>query len=265
MGQEWTPHVKLGTPRPLAELAVTPLSICGAPEWLARPFAHGRMVILTSLLALGLVCGGVGPALALSSGDFPAQAPSAHVLDEAHVLSRASAQEIERELASFNDERVDAKVITVSRLDYDLNLQRLGEDLLNRWQSPANGRESGSPPMLLLLIDAQTRSTAVVASEGLSGRLPAELLTSTADTTMALPLRSADRYRQASLDALSRLGAVLRGGEDPGEPLQEEAPILASNIPSKEDTESSHAFTWVVVLLVIGTVVPMATWWVFSR
>ena len=265
MGQEWTPHVKLGRHRPLAELAVTPLSISGVPEWLARPFAHGRMVILTSLLALGLVCGGVGPALALSSGDFPAQAPSAHVLDEAHVLSRASAQEIERELASFNDERVDAKVITVSRLEYDLNLQRLGEDLLNRWQSPANGRESGSPPLLLLLIDAQTRSTAVVAAEGLSGRLPAELLTSTADTTMALPLRSADRYRQASLDALSRLGAVLRGGEDPGEPLQEEAPILASNIPSKEDTESSHAFTWVVVLLVIGTVVPMATWWVFSR
>jgi uncharacterized protein len=36
-------------------------------------------------------------------------------------------------------------------------------------------------------------------------------------------------------------------------------------VPSKEDTQSSHALTWVVVLLVIGTVVPMATWWVFSR
>jgi uncharacterized protein len=82
---------------------------------------------------------------------------------------------------------------------------------------------------------------------------------------MALPLRSADRYRQASLDALNRLGAVLRGGEDPGEPLQEEAQTLASNIPSKEETEGSHAFTWVVVLLAIGTIVPMATWWVFSR
>ena len=118
---------------------------------------------------------------------------------------------------------------------------------------------------LLLLIDGQTRSTAVVASKGLGGRLPAELLTSTADSTMAIPLRSAERYRQATLDALTRLGAVLRGGEDPGEPLIEEAPALASNIPSKEETESSHAFTWVVVLLVIGTVVPMATWWVFSR
>jgi uncharacterized protein len=99
----------------------------------------------------------------------------------------------------------------------------------------------------------------------LTGRLPAELLTSTADTTMAYPLRSADRYRQAVLDAVNRLDVVLHGGEDPGEPILEEAPALASNIPSKEETESSHAFTWVVVLLVIGTVVPMATWWVFSR
>jgi uncharacterized protein len=243
---------------------VTPLSISGVPERLARPFARWRLVILTSLLSLALACGGVGPALALSSGEFPSQRPSAHVLDEARVLPRASAQEIERELESFADERVDAKVITVSRLDYDLSLQRLGEDLVNRWQAPEGARD-GAQPLLLLLIDAQTRSSAVVAAEGLSGRLPAELLTSTADTTMALPLRSGDRYRQASLDAVSRLGEVLRGGEDPGEPLQEETTALASNIPSKEETESSHAFTWVVVLLVVGTVVPMATWWVFSR
>lgn len=221
------------------------------------------MVILTSLLAL--VCGVVSPALALSATDFPAELPAEHVLDEAHVLSRASSQEIERALDGFNDERVDAKVITVSRVDDDISLQQLGDDLVTRWQSSGSGRDGGASPLLLLLIDAQTRSTAVVAATGLSGRLPTELLRSTADTSMALPLRSADRYRQASLDALTRLGAVLRGGEDPGEPLQEEAETLASNIPSKEETESSHAFTWVVVLLVIGTVVPMATWWVFSR
>ncbi|MFZ9973545.1 MAG: TPM domain-containing protein, partial [Vulcanococcus sp.] len=28
---------------------------------------------------------------------------------------------------------------------------------------------------------------------------------------------------------------------------------------------SSNAFLWVVVLLVVGTLVPMITWWVFSR
>ncbi|MFN9622966.1 MAG: photosystem II repair protein Psb32 [Cyanobacteriota bacterium] len=240
---------------------MTSPSLTGAPAGPVPSLARWRRILLLSLLSLALVCGVVSPAQALSSADFPPQAPATHLLDQAEVFSRASSQDIERELASFNDERVDARVITVNRLEDDLTLTQLGEDLLSRWQTA----DGGAPPLLLLLIDAQTRSTAVVAASGLRGRLPAELLRSTADTTMAFPLRSADRWRQASLDALSRLGVVLRGGEDPGEPLQEEAQALASNIPSKEETESSHAFTWVVVLLAIGTVVPMATWWVFSR
>jgi uncharacterized protein len=244
---------------------VTPSTISGAPAWHARSLARWRRVLLLSVLTLGVICGAVSPAQALSPADFPPQPPASHLLDQAQVFSRASSQEIERELASFNDERVDARVITVNRLDDDINLQQLGEQLLSRWQSGQDGQESGAAPLLLLLIDSQTRSTAVVAATGLRGRLPADLLRSTADTTMALPLRSADRYRQASLDALNRLGVVLRGGEDPGEPVQEEAQALVSNIPSKEETESSNAFTWVVVLLVVGTIVPMATWWVFSR
>lgn len=226
-----------------------------------RHMARWGLWLVANLFSLVLLAGGGGPALALAPADFPAQPPTAHVLDEGHVLSRSSAQEIEGVLQTFSEERVDATVITVPKLDYGVSLQQLGESLLSRWgEPPADG-----PSRLLVLIDAQTRSTAVVASKGLDGRLPAELLDSTAETTMAIPLRSADRYRQATLDALSRLGTVLRGGEDPGEPVLEEAPAVVSNIPSKEETQSSHAFTWVVVLLVIGTVVPMATWWVFSR
>lgn len=231
----------------------------------ATPIARWRGAVVASILFVTIMVGIVSPAQALSPADFPPQAPATHVLDEAHVLSRASSQEIERELQTFSDERVDAKVITVGKLDYGLSLEQLGEDLLAQWARPQGDEEGEGPARLLLLIDAQTRSTAVVASTGLTGRLPAELLESTAESTMAIPLRTADRYRQATLDALSRLSTVLRGGEDPGEPVVEEAATVVTNIPSKEETESSHAFTWVVVLLVIGTVVPMATWWVFSR
>jgi uncharacterized protein len=95
--------------------------------------------------------------------------------------------------------------------------------------------------------------------------LPAELLRSTGRTTMSQPLRDGDRYRQASLDGIERLAVVLDGGEDPGPPVEVERTTLPTNIPSKEETQSSNAFTWVVVLLVVGTIVPMATWWVFSR
>lgn len=244
---------------------MNPLSISAARPKSATPGQQLGGLLIASILSLAILVGLVSPAQALSPADFPSQAPATHVLDGAHVLSRASSQEIERVLESLSDERVDAKVITIAKLDYGLSLEQLGEDLLNRWASPAADQGGDGVPRLLLLIDAQTRATAVVASKGLEGRLPGDLLASTAETTMAIPLRSADRYRQATLDALTRLSTVLQGGEDPGEPAVEEAPTVARNIPSKEETESSHAFTWVVVLLVIGTVVPMATWWVFSR
>ena len=54
-------------------------------------------------------------------------------------------------------------------------------------------------------------------------------------------------------------------GEDPGPPIQIERTALPTNVPTVEETSESNAFTWVIVLLVVGTIVPMATWWVFSR
>jgi uncharacterized protein len=144
-------------------------------------------------------------------------------------------------------------------LDYGLSLDALGQGLLERWGT------AGSPDQLLLLIESQNNSAAVVASQGLRERLSPELLSSTAISTMGLPLREGARYRQASLDALDRLGAVLNGEADPGPPqLQERLPI-ETNIPTREETATSNALLWVVVLLVVGTLVPMITWWVFSR
>ncbi len=223
-----------------------------------------RRYLLGLLLSLALVIAGPClPALAVASTDLPPQRPASHVLDSAGVLSRAGAAEIESQLAGFATERVDARLITVSRLDYGLDLQGLGDQLLERWGATTAGQ--GGDPLLLLLIDSQTRATAIVAQPPLERQLPAELLSSTALTTMAQPLRQGDRYRQASIDALQRLDTVLRGGEDPGEPVVEEAAAVVSNIPTREETSSSNAFTWVIVLLVVGSVVPMLTWWVFSR
>jgi uncharacterized protein len=217
------------------------------------------------VLALTLLLAGpVAAALAVSATDLPLQPPTEHVLDNAGVLSRASSAEIEQELAGFSAERVDARLITLPRLDYGLDLTTLGNQLLERWSAAAPAG-SVADPLLLLLIDTQTRSTAIVAQSPLDRQLPTELLESTAATTMALPLRSGDRYRQAGIEALQRLSTVLRGGEDPGEPVVEEPAAIVSNIPSREETAESNAFTWVVVLLVVGSVVPMLTWWVFSR
>lgn len=210
-------------------------------------------LVLTSLIA---------PSGALATGlaDFPVQRPSSHVIDSADVLSRAASGDVNQRLEQFSELGVDARLVTLRRLDYGVSLETLGEELLQQWQD-----EASRDGLLLLLIEAQNNSAAVVASPALLEQLPSTLLSSTAISTMGLPLREGSRYRQASLDALSRLEVVLNGGEDPGPPQLVERMPVETNIPTKEETESSNAFLWVVVLLVVGTLVPMITWWVFSR
>ncbi len=223
-------------------------------------------VVLAWVLAVPLaLCWPAGTAWSLAVADLPPQPPASHVLDTADVLSRAGRAEVERLMETFLADRVDARLVTVSRLDYGLSLDALGHDLIDRWSDARRESNGSDPPLLLLLIDTSSRAASIVAAPTLERQLPAELLRSTARTSMAQPLREGQRYRQATVDALQRLSTVLEGGEDPGEPVVQEATVVASNIPSREETRSSNAFTWVVVLLVVGTLVPMLTWWVFSR
>jgi uncharacterized protein len=200
-------------------------------------------------------------ALAASLSTLPESPPSQRVLDTAGVLSRAASGEITRQLDQLREQDVDAHLITVPRLDYGLGVDQLGAQLIERWEDA-----SPSSQQLVLLIDAQTSAAAVVASPELADRLGPDLLRSTGRATLGQPLREGGRYRQASLDALTRLGTVLLGGEDPGEPLvPAEVEPVPTNVPSREETAASRAWVWVSVLLVVGSVVPMLTWWVFSR
>lgn len=217
---------------------------------------------MASVISALLLAGLVWPQQALAAGvqDFPAELPGNAVLDTADLLSRAASAELDKRLLDLAQDHVDARLVTLRRLDYGLSLDGLGQQLVERW--------SGADPdsaLLLLLIESQNNSAAVVASPDLLDQLPEALLSSTAISTMGLPLREGARYRQAGLDALDRLEVVLQGGEDPGPPQLLERLPIETNIPSREDTASSNALLWVVVLLVVGTLVPMITWWVFSR
>jgi uncharacterized protein len=200
-------------------------------------------------------------ALAASLATLPESPPAQRVLDTADVLSRAASGEISRQLDQLREQDVEAHLITVPRLDYGLGVDQLGAQLIERWQDA-----SPSSQQLILLIDAQTGAAAVVATAELADRLGPDLLRSTGRSTLGQPLREGGRYRQASLDALSRLSTVLLGGEDPGEPqVPAEVEPIPTNVPSREETAASRAWVWVSVLLVVGSVVPMLTWWVFSR
>ena len=200
----------------------------------------------------------LAPAWAIGVTALPSQPPANHVLDSADLLSRATAGDLSRRLDSLAEQGVAATWVSIPRLDYGVSLSDFGEQLLQRWQQD-------DASQLLLLIDGQTSGTAIVASGPVLERLSPALLRSTARTTMAQPLREGARYRQASLDAVERLSVVLAGGTDPGEPELATNPVATARVPSREQTKDSNAFTWVAVLLVVGTIVPMLTWWVFSR
>jgi uncharacterized protein len=230
-----------------------------APNQRLRPSRRWRVWLFGILLGLLVFLPG-DPALALSAGSFPELPPTDHVIDQAGILSRAASGEVSRQLEVFSAERIEARLVTVNQLDYGLSLAELGQQLLQRW--PEDGDRAGQ---VIFLIDSQTNAAAVVASPALAGQLNPDLLRSTARTTMAQPIREGARFRQASLDGINRILAVLQGGDDPGEPVLLQVESQPTNIPTRDETASSNAFTWVVVLLVVGTVVPMATWWVFSR
>ena len=219
----------------------------------ALAVALGGFILLVVLLLP------VAPVHATSAAGLPSEPPTNHVLDGADLLSRAAVADVARGLEQFSPQQVQASWVSVDRLDYGLGLPQLGEQLLERWSGGTDQNQ------LLFLIDGQTSATAIVASAPLQQQLGADLLKSTARTTMAQPLREGARYRQASLDAMNRIAVVLAGGADPGPPEINAVTVLPTHIPSREETESSNAFTWVIVLLVVGTLVPMLTWWVFSR
>ena len=233
-----------------------PVALLFRKQYQARPWAW-----LTSLLiSAWLLLGAAWPAMALAVADLPALPTTTHVLDRAQVLSRAASGDIEKALAALEADHLDAQLITIDRLDYGVSLDQLGQQLLQKWHDAAPDQ-----PRLLILLDTQTRAASLVADPSVERQLTPDLLRSTARTTMALPLRSGDRYRQATLDGLQRLATVLAGGEDPGEPVEETVTAPASTIPTHEETAKSNAFTWIVALLAVGTIVPMLTWWIFSR
>lgn len=215
---------------------------------------------LWGLFLLGLVVL-APPSMALTAADFPSAPPvQERVVDQAEVFSRAAAGELNRHLSELTSYGVEANLVTLGRVDYGSTPVAVATDLLERWQ------QQDPQDRLVALVETRTGQVVVVASPALAKRLSPSLLDSTAEDTMAGQLRRGEGYRLTMLRGIQRLDTVLAGGEDPGPPVLETAmPAARSNVPSHEETAASNALTWVAVLLGLGTVIPMLTWWVFSR
>ena len=224
---------------------------------------HLQRLILPLLLII-LVSGLVAaPASAIGVYQMPkiGVGEPTWVIDKAEVLSRLNEGTLSSNLENLAKKTgKEVRMVTIRRLDYGETPESFTKALFEKWfptpQEQAN--------QILLVLDTVTNGTAIRTGEAVKSTLSDEIAQSVASETLTVPLRQGNKYNQGLLDASDRLVAVLSGQPDPGPPVVEEKVDVASTFKSAEETDTKNSTIWVVVILVIATVVPMATYFFYQ-
>lgn len=183
------------------------------------------------------------------------------VIDKAEVLSRLNETRLSDTLENLAKKTgKEVRMVTIHRLDYGETIDSFTEALFKKWYPTPQAQANQT----LLVIDTVTNTTAIQTGETVKSSMSDDIAESVASETVMVPLRGGNKYNQALLDASNRLVAVLSGEPDPGPPVVEDNVQVASTFTSAEETDTKNATIWVVVILVIATVVPMATYFFYQ-
>ncbi|HAG81682.1 MAG TPA: beta-propeller domain-containing protein, methanol dehydrogenase [Cyanobacteria bacterium UBA12227] len=217
--------------------------------------------VLLMAIASGLVA---APANATGVYEMPtvSAGEATWVIDTSDVLSRVSEGKLSNRLAELAQKTGnEVRMLTFRRLDYGETIQTFAKALFEKWYPTPEAQANQT----LVVIDTQTNNTAVVTGEGIKSMLSDDIAQSIASETMVAPLREGDKYNQAFLDGSDRIIALLSGEPDPGPPTMEQNIQVESTFTSAEETDTKNSTIWVVVLLVVATVVPMATYFLYVK
>ena len=201
------------------------------------------------------------PASATGVYDMPLNASTdSWVLDDANKITRLNESNLNKDLqklAAATGQEI--RYVTIHRLDYGETAQSFAEQLFDRWFPTS---EAGANQAVVVLDDV-TNNIGLKFGEETATLLPAEIADSIAQETMKAPLLKNNSYNRAFGDATVRLAAVLAGEPDPGPPVIEETIQVEGTFATAEETEENRTgSTWiVVVLLIVSTVIPMATYY----
>ncbi len=184
------------------------------------------------------------------------------VVDRGEVISRISEGKLNQQLSQLATKTGnEVRFVTLRRLDYGETIESFTESLFRTWFPTPEAQQN----QVLLVLDVVTNNSAIRTGEGVKPLLADEVAASVSNETIQIPLRSGDRYNQAVLGAGDRLVAVLSGNPDPGPPIVQEAVQAESTFATPEETQKSNAITWVIVLLILATVIPMVTYfWLYQ-
>jgi uncharacterized protein len=210
------------------------------------------LVLATQLIASPARATGVYEILPVSADTW--------VVDKAEVLSRANEGKISSELKRLAEKTgYEVRIVSVRRLDYEETAQSFADKLFEQW-FPTPEEQANQT---VLVVDSQTNNTGIRSGEQVKTLLSDMIATSIAQETVLVPLKQGEKYNQAFLDASDRLVAVLSGKPDPGPPQVKDTTQVEGTFATAEVTKSSNATFWVITLLAVATIVPMATYYFY--
>ncbi len=217
--------------------------------------------VLSWIVAITLF---ISPAAATGVYDLPqlSAGSSTWVVDQADVISLVNENKLNNNLKNLaQNTGNEVRLVAISRLNYGETIDSLADDLFKKWYPTPEDQANQT----LLIVDKLTNNTAIRRGEAVKPLLTDEIVESVVKESIAIPLRQGGQFNKAFVITSDRLVAVLSGNRDPGPPEAREINI-ESTFTSAEDTDDTSATVWVVVLLVLATAIPMATyfWYVGS-
>lgn len=218
-------------------------------------------LVLPLLLGLGLAA----PAEAVAVFQIPtvAAGESTWVVDEANIISRINENKISgrfSDLAAATGNEV--RLVTIHHFDYGDTIQTFTDKLFERWYTTSDEQANQT----LLVLDEVTKTVGIRVGDRSATLLTDDIASSVAQETVLFPLLEGDKYNQSFLAASDRLGAVLGSQADPGPPNFDNSFDSESTFASAEETAENRGNSTVilVVLLVLATVIPMATYFWYA-
>ena len=181
------------------------------------------------------------------------------VVDDADVLSRVTKNKLINTLENLaNLTGNEVRFVTIRRLDYGETADSFTEKLFDKWFPTLEAKANQT----LVVLDTLTNNDAIRIGDAVKIFMSNDITQSLVNETIQVPIRDGNKYNEAFLAASDRLTAVLSGEPDPGPPdiKDELSAQVAATFKSAEETNDQSATVLVVVLLVIATVVPMATY-----
>ena len=177
--------------------------------------------------------------------------------NEISVATQGSLSNTFKDLAKSTGQEI--RMVAIRRLDYGQTIENLADKLFASWYA----NEEVKSNQTLLVMDTLTNTAALRTGESAKTLVSPEIAESLIEETVGYDLRNGNKYNQALIDASNRLVAVLSGEEDPGPPTIEKTIEVAGTFSSAEETDDGIAFTWVIVLLILATVIPMVTYFLY--